>query len=138
MFSSSSCICHGCAPTLYLEHCLENINNHATIIPQALVSTFRCCHHCYNFQADILLHCKSKISEGRDDLCDLLDHGAHVLSELVHGDWLAHHGGQAGLQGHQVGGNLIKSRDRTSKINKLDCCVGYLLVGLHRGSIRVC
>ena len=47
-----------------------------------------------------------KISEGCYNFCNFLHHGADVLSELVHGDRSPHHGGQAGLQRHQVGGNL--------------------------------
>lgn len=73
--------------------------------------------HCHNLQADILLHCESKVSEGGDDFCYFLHHGAHVLSKLVHGDGAPHHRGQAGLQRHQVGGNL--------------------LVGLGRGAVAV-
>ena len=63
--------------------------------------------HCHHFQADILLLAELEVAETGDDLGDLFHHGADVLSQLVHGDGSAHHGCQAGLQGHKVGGDLL-------------------------------
>ena len=62
--------------------------------------------HGHDLEAHVLLHGQPEVPEGGDDLGDLLHHGAHVLPQLVHGDGPPHHGGQAGLQRHQVGRHL--------------------------------
>lgn len=68
--------------------------------------TFLRGEHGHDLEAHVLLHGQPEVPEGGDDLGDLLHHGAHVLPQLVHGDGPPHHGGQAGLQRHQVGRHL--------------------------------
>ena len=70
--------------------------------------------HCHHLEADVLLHAQPEVSEGGDDLGDLLHHVADVLAELVHGDGPTHHGGEAGLQRHEVGGHLQATGKRDS------------------------
>jgi hypothetical protein len=62
--------------------------------------------HGDHFEADVLLHAQPEVSEGGDDLGDLLHHVADVLAQLIHRDGPPHHGGETGLQRHQVRGHL--------------------------------
>ena len=72
------------------------------------------CDHGYHLQTNVLLHAESELPEGGDDTGDLLHHAAHVLPQLVHRDGAAHHGGEAGLEGHQVCSNLTLYSVKTS------------------------
>ena len=64
--------------------------------------------HSHHLQADVLLHGELKVSQtgnhARQHLHDVPD----VVPQLVCGDGPAHHGGEAGLQGHQICGHLQK------------------------------
>ena len=75
--------------------------------------------HGHDLEAHVLLHGQPEVPEGGDDLGDLLHHGAHVLPQLVHGDGPPHHGGQAGLQRHQVGRHL-NIMDVVDTVDKVD------------------
>ena len=63
--------------------------------------------HGNDLEANILLFAQLEVAEAGDHLGDLLHHRAHVLPQLVHRDRSAHHGGEAGLEGHQVRRNLL-------------------------------